>query len=79
MIHYAALENSPRLQRVRDFLVSRGSLGATTHEIIVLANVCAVNTAISELRANGLKIDCEYERETETRSRVHRYTLKERP
>lgn len=75
MIHAARLETSPRLRRVRDFLVSRGSLGATTMEIITKANVCAVNSIAAELRANGLRVRCEYERETETRSRVHRYWL----
>ncbi len=77
MIHAARLETSPRLQRVRDFLVERGSMGATTLEIIRKADVCAVNTAVAELRACGLKIRCEYERETESRSRVFRYKLEE--
>lgn len=77
MIHAAHLESSSRLQRVRDFLVERGSAGATTMEIIQKAGVCAVNSIAAELRANGLRVRCEYERETETRSRVHRYWLEE--
>ncbi len=77
MIHAARLESSPRLQRVRDFLVERGSLGATTLEIALKTNVMSVSTAISELRHEGLRIDCEYERETDTRSRIYRYRLEE--
>ena len=52
----ARLSNSKRLQRVRDYL-SDGS-ARTTREIVEGANVCAVSSCISELRANGFDIKC---------------------
>ena len=57
MIHYAKLESSKRLQRVLA-LLKRGGWG-TTREIDRLADVCAVSTAITELRRNGLNILCQ--------------------
>lgn len=54
-MHYARLDNSPRLQRVAALLAN--GQWHTTMEIIVGANVCAVNSAIAELRANGLAIE----------------------
>lgn len=52
----AATMKSQRLQRVRELL----SDGAehTTREIIEAANVCAVNSIVAELRANGVNIVC---------------------
>jgi len=56
MIHAAKIESSKRLMRVLA-LLSDGR-AYTTREIIQNANVCAVNTCITELRENGYKIDC---------------------
>jgi hypothetical protein len=56
MMHAARLENSPRLQRVLDVLMSGRDL--TTLDIVVEAGVCAVNSCIAELRANGYDIRC---------------------
>ena len=53
----AALENSDRLQRVYKLLSMGGEY--TTLDIIQRAGVCAVNSIISELRANGHDINCE--------------------
>lgn len=55
-MHNANIEKSGRLQRVLRVL----SDGAThtTRDIIKRANVCAVNSIISELRENGFKISC---------------------
>lgn len=53
----AKLERSERLQRVARLLrETRRPL--STMEIIQGANVCAVSAIISELRENGMKIDC---------------------
>jgi len=54
----AKVENSPRLQRVRDYLAKDG-LWHTTKDIIYSANVCAVNSCIAELKdpRNGYKIE----------------------
>lgn len=60
MIHYAKLDSSPRLQRLMTFL---GDMQEhTTREIVDVSNICAVNTAICELRRNlnpyGIDILC---------------------
>jgi len=54
----ARIEKSERLQRV-DFLLSDGQEHSTL-EICIRANVCAVNSAIAELRAhpNNRVISC---------------------
>jgi hypothetical protein len=56
-MHAAKLENSPRLQRVLAFLRRRGP--ATTLEIAQACTVCAVNSIVDELRANGFTINCQ--------------------
>jgi hypothetical protein len=56
MMHAARLENSPRLQRVLDVLMTGRDL--STLDIVVEAGVCAVNSCIAELRANGYDIRC---------------------
>lgn len=53
----ASIEKSKRLQRVDD-LLSTGKRFSTL-EIMKYANVCAVNSCISELRRNGRDIKCE--------------------
>lgn len=53
----ANYENSPRLQRVAQ-LLSDGK-EHTTRAIGRLAHVCAVNSAVSELRVAGFVIDCQ--------------------
>lgn len=56
VIHYARIENSDRLRRVLAVL-SDGHPHSTL-EIIQAAEVCAVNSAIAELRMNGFRIEC---------------------
>lgn len=53
-MHFAKFEKSPRLQRVAAYL-SDGQWRSTMN-IIHGANVCAVNSCIAELRANGFVI-----------------------
>lgn len=55
-MHAARLYESPRLQRVANLLL-RGDWFSTMH-IAKKANVCAVNSIISELRANQWVVDC---------------------
>lgn len=55
-MHFARVKNSKRLQRVLGLLSSGREY--STREIIVHANVCAVNSIISELRQNGIRIAC---------------------
>lgn len=56
-MNYANIEKSDRLQRVADVLAYGGEY--STLEIIKQANVCAVNSIISELRHNGFNISCQ--------------------
>ena len=56
MMHAAKLEKSPRLRRVHA-LLSDGCERSTL-EIAIGARVCAVNSCIAELRANGAGITC---------------------
>lgn len=55
-MHAAKIDESPRLQKVRDFLRRQGS--ATTREISQACDVYAVNSIVAELRANGFTITC---------------------
>lgn len=56
-MHAARLARSERLRRVLVLLEDRKE--HSTLDIIQRANVCAVNSIISELRANGSDINCE--------------------
>jgi len=56
-MNYANIESSDRLQRVAQVLAQGGEF--STLEIIKKANVCAVNSIVSELRQNGYDISCE--------------------
>ena len=55
-MHAARIDNSARLRRVLDVL--RDQAPHTTRDIIRAAGVCAVNSCIAELRANGYNISC---------------------
>lgn len=68
-IHAALLENSERLQRVAKFL-SDGK-PHSTREIIIGADVCAVNAIVGELRdlKNGFDIVCK------RRGDIYEYTM----
>lgn len=57
MIHYARIENSPRLQRTLTLL--QDGQWHTTRDIVRRADVCAVNSIITELRRNGYIIERE--------------------
>ena len=56
-MNYANIEKSDRLKRVADVLAKSGEL--STLDIIKKANVCAVNSIVSELRQNGYDITCQ--------------------
>lgn len=55
-MHSARIDRSKRLQRVDNLLADGKEY--STMEIVNQANVCAVNSIISELRANGRAIHC---------------------
>lgn len=67
MIHYARIKNSLRLQRLLQYL--HDGIFHSTRDIIYGAHVCAVNSAICELRAQG----CEIEHREE--HKIHLYRL----
>lgn len=64
-IHYAKFAKSVRLQRLLEYLLDGN--GHTTLDIILGADICAVNSAVCELRENGFDIHC-----TPTRPAVYR-------
>lgn len=53
-IHYAKIDNSPRLKRVHAVLCD--GKWHSTRDIMRAADVCAVNSIITELRANEYDI-----------------------
>ncbi len=55
-IHYAKYEDSDRLQRTLRFMLD--GQARTTREIDRGADICAVNSAACELRANGFDFLC---------------------
>jgi len=55
-MHFATLEKSQRLQRV--LAVLRDGKTHTTRDLILKAQVCAVNSIVAEIRANGIHVDC---------------------
>lgn len=56
MRHAASIETSERLQKVLDVLQDRQ--WHSTLEIMQRTFLCAVGSAISELRANGISVEC---------------------
>ena len=70
-MHHAKLAKSKRLQRVLKLLKRGGAYSTDT--IMRRARVCAVNSAVAELRENGYRILCRCEGWGE--SRVFRYML----
>ena len=63
-MHAARLDTSPRLRAVHALLAD--GVERSTREIIADAGVCAVNSCIAELRANGAVIACRREDDRET-------------
>lgn len=69
-IHAAKLEHSPSPQRLNAFL--NDGQWHSTREIVHGAEIMAVNSAASELRANGVNIECRAA-ETMHRKGVYEY------
>jgi len=55
-MNYAKYESSDRLQRLLEFLID--GQPHTTKEIFTGADICAVNSAVDELRENGFDVPC---------------------
>lgn len=71
----ARLDSSPRLRRVLDFLSDLRE--HTTRDIVVGAHVCAVNSCVAELRANGFDIACRQEMVQGQRLWIYRLASRE--
>ena len=65
------LIRAPRLRRVLSVLAD--GRWHSTRDIISAASVCAVNSAVSELRAKGCTISCRQDSGTERGRRVRRW------
>lgn len=75
-MHSARLATSPRLQRaLRVLQEADGEI--STFDLSRLAEICAVNSVISELRANGAEIICR--QEVKDGQRRFLYTLSKSP
>lgn len=61
-MHAARMAHSERLRRVAALLAD--GRPRTTMDIVRAAHVCAVNSIIAELRANGLRIACQRQGDT---------------
>lgn len=59
-MRYARLTSSKRLQRVLSVLSDCEE--HSTMDLISRAHVCAVNSIVSELRANGIAVACRRDR-----------------
>ena len=57
LVNAAQLTRSDRLKRVKVFLSDHRP--HSTLEIVKKARVCAVNSIVAELRANGIDIECQ--------------------
>ena len=72
-MHAARLDRSPRLRRVHALLAD--GVERSTLEIMRGANVCAVNSCVAELRANGAEIVCRQEVDRDTGLRLFLYRM----
>lgn len=72
-MHAAQLATSPRLQSVHSLLLDGQE--HSTRDIIRRTGACAINSVISELRENGIRIDCRYVGETEQGNSEYGYKL----
>ena len=73
MMHAARLDSSPRLLRVHALLAD--GLERSTLDIVRHARVCAVNSCIAELRANGAAIECRQVRGPNHGERIFLYRM----
>lgn len=78
MIHKAT-HTSPRLKPILDALLRAGPRGVTSLELAMIGKTVAVGTSVSELRANGFDIQCEYQGRTESGRKFYRYFLETDP
>ncbi|MFQ5445178.1 MAG: hypothetical protein ACE5EK_11265 [Nitrospinales bacterium] len=71
--HFAKIESSERLRRLKRFIEDHP--GSTSAEIIAGARVVALSAAVSELRKNGVTVDCVHSGVTADGSAIMRYWI----
>lgn len=71
--HYARVSHSKRLQRLLSVLSDGG--WHTTLDLVKKAKICAVNTAVHELRQNGYGVECKCMGRTVQSEDRHAYRL----
>ena len=71
--HAADLKNSDRLQQLH-YELSSGR-PTSSLQLLMITMTPALSTSISELRANGAEIRCEYGGKTRTGRRCYMYTM----
>ncbi|MEM7751767.1 MAG: hypothetical protein AAF230_00040 [Pseudomonadota bacterium] len=76
-MNYGRLKTSPRLQRALRAL-QRAEGEISTMELSRRARICAVNSVVAELRANGAEIRCRKGHDANKRMRFF-YTLVKSP
>jgi hypothetical protein len=74
-MHAADLSRSPRLRRTLDVLRAHPD-GLTTLALVQWTGSCAAHSDVAELRANGIKVACEYQGMRDGR-RIYRYRIEE--
>ena len=77
-IHFARLSASPRLQRFRDYLLKKGNDGATGLELVAETQTLNPHTSAAELRANGIRVECDYQKTQDNGAKIYRYFLREK-
>lgn len=73
----AAALSSPRLQRM--LAVLSDGKAHSTRDIMMWAQVCAVNTCVSELRQHGAEIVVNVSIDDVTRARIWNYRMTKGP
>lgn len=73
--HHGKISTSSKLQRLKDYLLSRGKSGATGIELARDCGLLNPGGACSELRANGYEIQTTFEGTTDNGRKVYRYVL----
>jgi hypothetical protein len=72
--HHSKL-TSARLQKLLAYLQECGLRGATTLELCQRCITTRPSSDVSELRANGVQIETQFEGTNENGRRIYRYTL----
>ena len=73
--HHSSLE-SGRMQKLLRYLESVGDIGATTMQICQACQTTRASSDISELRANGVEIEDQFDGTNENGRKIYRYRLK---